>query len=878
MPAIVVAAGASLAAEALVGAAAGAILGEAAGTAFVGSLWGKAAVAVSGGLIAAAGNSVLGGRPDAAPTSNFDNTAKGALVTVGGNDEPIPVIYGSRRVGGVYALREITGADNEYLQMVIVWSEGPIEGIDDILLDGVSYDDPRWVNRIQVEHRLGSDTQTAFAGLMAEMPGRWTANHTLAGLACTWLQFNWSADVFPQGLPQITADIRGRTVYDPRTATTAFSNNAALCLRDYLSNPRYGRGIDTAYLPDAAWSDAADACDVTISTPAGSIAKYTCDGLVNTDAQIIDNVRSLLTACRGALVRSGADYRLVVDQAETASGFDFNEDNIVGAWVIRPAGKRDKFNRVAAKYFNASGEWQPDYAVWESTTDRTADNDLVLEAEVALPFTSNFYRAQYIAQLEQRQSRYGIVCQFRATLAGLDCEVGDVVTITHSTPAWTAKPFRVLRMDILSSDEVEVTAREYQASVYTTDTLDTAPVVAASNLPRVWEVAAPGTPTVGEDLYESTAARRVQAVMLIEWAAAADAFVREYEVQYKLAAAADWTTLPRTGGLTAQVLDIAPGTYSVRVRAVNSVSVSSAWSATTTREILGLSAQPQAITGLTIQKIGSQAILTFDQSADLDVRRGGRILVRHSEAVSGATWEASFSIGNERGVPGDAVFALVPLKAGTYLVKAEDTSGQQSATAATVASDGATVLAFAAVSNVTEDSAFAGYFNNTVLDAGTLKLAGLGLFDDITSLDAISDVDGYGGLASSGSYWFAAGLDFTTPRRVQLYSMLEGLVENTNDLLDDRTATVDDWLDWDGTAGGAADAWVECASTDDAPDDYVDPDYWADDYAGPGWSEWQRLDRSEFYARAHKFRARLTANDPAYNISLNTLRVYAQEL
>jgi hypothetical protein len=41
----------------------------------------------------------------------------------------------------------------------------------------------------------------------------------------------------------ITADIDGRTLYDPRTGLTAFSRNPALAIRDYLTNTRYGRGV-----------------------------------------------------------------------------------------------------------------------------------------------------------------------------------------------------------------------------------------------------------------------------------------------------------------------------------------------------------------------------------------------------------------------------------------------------------------------------------------------------------------------------------------------------------------------------------------------------------------------------------------------------------
>ena len=73
-------------------------------------------------------------------------------------------------------------------------------------------------------------------------------------------------------------------------------------------------------------------------------------------------------------------------------------------------------------------------------------------------------------------------------------------------------------------------------------------------------------------------------------------------------------------------------------------------------------------------------VLRWDQSPDLDVRVGGKIVFRHSEA--GTTWPASVSIGEA--VPGSATVAVLPLKAGEYLAKAVDSSGIQSAAASAV--------------------------------------------------------------------------------------------------------------------------------------------------------------------------------------------------
>ncbi len=43
----------------------------------------------------------------------------------------------------------------------------------------------------------------------------------------------YDADAFPNGVPEVTAVVKGKKVYDPRTSTTAWSDNPALFKRLY---------------------------------------------------------------------------------------------------------------------------------------------------------------------------------------------------------------------------------------------------------------------------------------------------------------------------------------------------------------------------------------------------------------------------------------------------------------------------------------------------------------------------------------------------------------------------------------------------------------------------------------------------------------------
>jgi hypothetical protein len=77
---------------------------------------------------------------------------------------------------------------------------------------------------------LGADDQDADAALMALLPSAWTAAHRARGVAYLVCTFQYSETAFPNGLPVVSAVIRGAKVYDPRENRLLYSrqfDNAA---------------------------------------------------------------------------------------------------------------------------------------------------------------------------------------------------------------------------------------------------------------------------------------------------------------------------------------------------------------------------------------------------------------------------------------------------------------------------------------------------------------------------------------------------------------------------------------------------------------------------------------------------------------------------
>ncbi len=641
----------------------------------ISSAVGLVANGVVGGLLSSGGGGGGGSDGGGGVASVSAARAQGVLLNVSSNVAPIPVLYGTRKIGGSRVLCETSGASNEFLHIVVALCEGEIGGITSIYLDDVDIYDSRFAGTVvDLQLRYGPDDQVANPNLMARLPSKITDTFKGAGVAYIYVCLQYSQSAY-SGLPTITALTQGKKVFDPRTGLSAWSDNPALCIRDYLTNSRYGRGIASALIDDTAIISAANYCDELVAVPGGTQKRYTCNGVLDVNNTCLANIKSLLTSCRGFLVFSAGTYRLVLDRVTTPS-FTFSEDNIVGDWTITQPGRRSKFNRVTANIFNSQLNWQPDYAITDSTAYRAIDNGLLLEAKIDAPFTDGIYRGQQLAGLHLKQSRFGIAVRFKALQEGLRAEVADVVYITHTTPGWVAKPFRVTQIDITSEDEVEVTCIEYDDSVYNLDALTAITGVATTTLPDVFTVAAPAnlllTSGTSELLRQSdgTVVSRIKAV----WPAPLNTFVVNTEVQYKLSSATIWqsapSALPSDGVLwIAPVLD--GGTYNVRVRFENVIGVKSAWTNGADHTVVGKTQAPTAPATVSL----TQSLVFFSKVTDVDL---DGYIIRSQPGTTGI-----FSRGTalHDGLVTVSPFTLTQRLYGvqTIMVAAVDTTGNISA-------------------------------------------------------------------------------------------------------------------------------------------------------------------------------------------------------
>lgn len=619
---------------------------------------------------------------------------RGVLVNGVGNAEWLPVVYGTARVGGVRVFAGVSGAENQYLHIVMALCEGEIDAVESVYIDDTISTDAKFAGLLRINNHLGADNQTVDADALAEVPG-WLATDVFAGVAYSYIRLQYNPDVF-NGYPRLSFVVRGRKVHDPRTNATALSHNPALIIRDYLLNPRFGKGLDAAALDDAAFIAAADACDALkppFTGAASSHSTYACDGVIGTSRRVMDNLRELLSSCRGFLPYSGGKYRLVIDQ-DAAPTFSFNTHNIIGGWSFASAGKRNRYNRVKCNYINPAKEWQPDIAPHDSPIFRSEDGGVLLEGQLNAPFTIDQYRALDLAELTLKQSRQGLACAFTASIEAMQVEVGDVVTVAHPTPGWPGKKFRVTRIMLLANGNVAVELQEHDSTVYDLDAKTEAPDEPDTFLPDPNRALPPANLVLASGSQQlligsdGTVISRIRAT----WATPLDIYVIGYEVEFKRSAEGVWRPAAYASGRGATEAYIGPvedaALYDVQVRSVNSRDKRSAFVQVLNHLVIGKTDPPPPPTSFTVVR---QTDGTRQFSFALNNRPpdffGFKIRYRLGAWTA---WEDLLPLHDEdQGVLTSSPWETNQLAAGayTFACKTVDTSGNESRTALVITTE-----------------------------------------------------------------------------------------------------------------------------------------------------------------------------------------------
>lgn len=442
---------------AMIGGAAAAITGATLfGSVMLGIAWGVIGGAAMGYSIGLAMNPPRFAMDAVSPRYRF-----GKLETTSSNQLPLPRIYGKVRVAG-NIVHQTPVAGGEVLEQLIMLSEGEIQSVTDIRLNGeVIANFPGCSTTVF----LGTSTQNVETTTGLPLGGVQYRNR-----ACLYVKLQTS-DKLKGGRPTVTCVVEGQKVpiwNGVDWATIAYSQNPAACLRDYMLTPkqRGGCGHEEIDLDDNSFAEVYVHCDELVPDGAGGTEKRFQIGFVLDQRKpAIDYISEMNIGFGGMLFRSGERFKLKVIKAET-SVLSLTEEEHIGNLEVIQKGLDDKINRFGIEYFDPD---QNDARILVWGAEDKADQKRRGLVEKTLTIAAIDRKTQAIRLANQYFYELKLNSLLVEMLVGLDAialEPGDVVKVTHSLMGWTDKLFRVLELEEDESDIYRIRAQEYNPTIY----------------------------------------------------------------------------------------------------------------------------------------------------------------------------------------------------------------------------------------------------------------------------------------------------------------------------------------------------------------------------------------------------------------------------
>lgn len=412
------------------------------------------------------------------PASALNGGSSGAAerqLSVAGNRAVVPLTYGEDRIGGLVLNVLPAGSNSPTLLVQVLWGFA-LDAINDLRLN-----DRGLPTGSTQTHYTGSQITTDAALVAGFAAQGITYAQTLAGYAYSVLAI--PTRLFDSQLA-LTARLRGRRLYDVRKDSSAggagthrlatpstweWSDCPTLADADYLSNAVYGAGqaVD--------WSTVGAAANANDALVGGE--KRRLIGLSFMGATRVADVSEVLRAHGGNFITPGANgVRFLPDaDAAAAASYSHAAGDIA---VLQPLTLRD----------NAGAPTAVEVVYTDTTKVPWRDNSVT--ATLAGAGTTKPWRLSQVrmagVQRHSQANREAIERLNKLTLQdlstavevfdiGIRHEAGDIVAITHPV-GLTAKPFRVVDVDMPAAGRWALTLVEHDPACYSTVVV-TAPTV-----------------------------------------------------------------------------------------------------------------------------------------------------------------------------------------------------------------------------------------------------------------------------------------------------------------------------------------------------------------------------------------------------------------
>ena len=444
-------------------------------------------------------------------------------------DNKVPKMYGANYTGGIITDAEIKNQNNTMAYCLVIseyaagetWSVSQILRGDGILGFGSSSQSHvvksiRDTNngfssgisdkiRVRVyaggseaSNQIFPSTGTPVAAY--NFFDSWTSANTMEDLVFAIIEIDYDPEENLTGLGAFTFKIENSV------------HNPADVLTDYLTNSRYGAGlninlVDTDSLDDLRSFSNALVDYSELGSTVGTHERYRIDGALSTFNTVKDNIDEICrnAGCFFSYNAKDGKFAVVSNRAATsgekAAAFVFDSDNTIGKFEISSQELYNIYNSVEVEYPSFIQKDQTDTVFVEISAGERNANEPDNTLNYRLNMTNNRARAINLATVDLTQSRYNTVLKLEADYSSMGVKIGEVVKVTEPVYGFNEKLFRVMRTTEKESADglitVEFLLLEYSDDVYDHIDADIEPELANSNISAVYVINGNADITIG---------------------------------------------------------------------------------------------------------------------------------------------------------------------------------------------------------------------------------------------------------------------------------------------------------------------------------------------------------------------------------------------
>ncbi|HHG9580221.1 TPA: DUF1983 domain-containing protein [Citrobacter freundii] len=373
------------------------------------------------------------------------------------------VVYGHTTTAGtLFFSEEESGQqdDGEMLHLAVALAGHSLSSIGTVWLG----DEPISSFPEHASFELHTNRQTVDPYMLANCPS-WKED--MIGKGITWLRVSlkFSAEKFPSGIPNIKVEKYGRTVYDPRTGLTAYSNNAALVILDYYRN--YLKVPDADILWEQ-FKEAANICDEDVVTGGNTVEKrYTINGEFDLSENKVSILEGMLAACAGDVTYTAGKHGLLVGAYYGPATEVITESQLAGDIEIMPeVSQAERVNTIKGTFVDPlQGYTEADFPS-VSVSEWVTEDGVEISQDMKLRFVTSEFQAQRLADVKLKRTRIARTMNVTLNLSGYRYRPGMYVKVNFPSIGIVNVEMRVTDWKFGVQNGVQLTLKQETADVW----------------------------------------------------------------------------------------------------------------------------------------------------------------------------------------------------------------------------------------------------------------------------------------------------------------------------------------------------------------------------------------------------------------------------